>query len=155
MKCSQVRQMISRYVDQDLDEHEETSLKLHADACPACKEALEQQMIIHGLFASVGSFEAPYGFATSVIARIDEELRRASFWHFFTLQPVYLRAVEVAFALVIIVVGMVSGNLIVASKSSARPLTVQESFSLDLFQTTPPDSIGGLYVRLAEVTDEK
>ena len=36
-----------------------------------------------------------------------------------------------------------------------RPMTVRESFSLDLFQATPPDSIGGVYVTLAGATDER
>ncbi len=112
-------------------------------------------MAIHELFASVKNFEAPQGFAMRVMARIEEEKKRVPFWGFFTLQPVYLRAVEIAFALVIVVVGMISGNVMVATKTSGRPVTVQESFSLDLFQATPPDSIGGAYVRLAEAADEK
>jgi hypothetical protein len=45
---------------------------------------------------------------------------------------------------------MVSGNLLVAGRTPERPMTVQESFSLDLFQATPPDSIAGVYVTLAE-----
>jgi anti-sigma factor RsiW len=147
--------MISRYVDQDLDPDEKKALELHIGECPGCKEALEGQMAIHNLFSSAEKFEAPYGFATRVMARIEENEKRAPFWGFFTLQPSFLRAVEVAFALVVIFIGMVSGNLLVAGRTPERPLTVQESFSLDLFQATPPDSIGGVYVTLAGAADER
>jgi hypothetical protein len=89
------------------------------------------------------------------MARIEENAKRAPFWSFFTLQPTFLRAAEVAFALVVIFIGMVSGNLLVAGRATERPMTVQESFSLDLFQATPPDSIGGVFVTLAGAADEK
>ena len=150
MKCSHAKKMISRYVDQDLSPDEKAALKLHADECPLCREELEQHMIIHNLFASAERFEAPLGFANAVMARIEEKEGRASFWAFFTLQPFFLRAVEVAFALVIVVVGMISGNVIVANRIPERPVTLRESFSLDVFEPAPPDSIGGAYTALSE-----
>jgi hypothetical protein len=66
--------------------------------------------------------------------------------------------VEVAFALVIMIIGVFSGNLLVADRTSERQTvqaTVQKSFSLDLFQATPPDSVGGAYVRLMGAGDER
>ena len=155
MKCSQVKPIISRYVDQDLDPDEKTTLEFHAAECPECREEVEEQMASHNLFGSAERFEAPYGFATRVMARIEENEKRAPFWDFFTLQPVFLRAAEMAFALVIVLIGMVSGNMLVASKTPERSMTVQESFSLDLFQATPSDSIGSIYVTLAGGNHEK
>ena len=148
MECAQVKQMISRYVDQDLDPQEKRSLEDHIGKCPSCQEAMEGQMAVHNLLAEAEKFEAPLGFATRVMARIEEKERRPSFWSFFTLQPAFLRMAEVAFALVIVFIGMVSGNLLVTSKLPERSVTVQETFSLDLFQATPPDSIGGIYMTL-------
>ena len=147
--------MISRYVDQDLNPDEKMALDLHLGECPGCKKAAEGQIAVHNLFASAEKFEAPFGLATSVMARIEENEKRAPFWGFFTLQPVFLRAVELAFALIVIGIGLVSGNLLVAGKAPERTITVQESFSLDLFQAAPPDSIGGVYVILTGATDEK
>ena len=150
MECTQIKQMISRYVEQDLAPHEKRTLEHHISECPNCQEAMEGQMAVHDLLTSAERFEAPFGFATRVMARIEEKERRPSFWSFFTPQPAFIRAIEVAFALVIVLIGMVSGNLLVTGKPPERPVTVQESFSLDLFQATPPDSIGGIYVTLAE-----
>ena len=150
MKCSQVKQMISRYIDQDLASYEKRTLEHHIGECPSCQEAMEGQMAVHNLFSSAEKFEAPLGFAAKIMARIEGKERRTSFWSFFTFQPVFLRAVEVAFALVVIFIGLISGNLLVAGRTPEKPLTVQESFSLDLFQATPPDSIGGVYVTMTE-----
>ncbi len=155
MECAQVKQMISRNVDQDLAPHEKKTLEHHIRDCSSCQEAMEGQMAVHNLLAEAEKFEAPLGFATRVMARIEEKERRPSFWSFFTLQPAFLRAVEVAFALVIFFIGMVSGNLLVSSEIPERPMTVQESFSLDLFQAAPPDSIGGIYVSLAGGNHER
>lgn len=148
MECAQIKQMISRYVDQDLDPQEQRTFEHHLRACPGCREAIEGQMAIHHLLGSAEKFEAPLGFATRVMARIEEKERRPSFWSFFSLQPAFVRMVEVAFALVIVFIGMVSGNLLVTSKLPERSVTVQETFSLNLFQATPPDSIGGIYMTL-------
>jgi anti-sigma factor RsiW len=155
MKCSQVKPMIDRYVDQGLDPSEKKAIEQHIGECPDCKDAVEEQLTVHNLFGSAVRFDAPYGFAPRVIARIEENEKRAPFWGFFTHQPVFLRAVEMAFALVVIFIGMVSGNLLVAGRAPERPITLQESFSLDLFQATPPDSIGGVYVKLTGATDER
>jgi hypothetical protein len=72
-----------------------------------------------------------------------------------TVRPVFLRTVEIAFALVIMLLGIVSGNMLVADMTPGTQPTIQESFSLDLFQATPPDSIGGAYMKLAGATDEE
>jgi anti-sigma factor RsiW len=155
MKCSQIRKMISPFVDDELGSEQAKIFISHIQGCSACREALEETESMHQLFGPAERFEAPYGFATRVMARIEEQETRPSFWSFFTLQPVFLRAVQVAFALVVIFIGLVSGNLLVTGKTPERPTTVRESFSLDLFQTTPPDSIGGVYVTLAGAADEK
>ncbi len=148
MKCSQIKKMISPFVDDELGPDQAKIFISHIEGCPACQEALEETKSMRQLFGPAEKFEAPYGFATRVMARIEEKETRPSFWSFFTLHPVFLRAVQVAFALVVIFIGMVSGNLLVTGKTPERPTTVQESFSLDLFQATPPNSIGGIYVAL-------
>jgi hypothetical protein len=147
--------MIARYIDQDLDPEEKKTFELHIGECPGCKEVVEGQIAVHHIFGSGERFEAPYGFATRVMARIEEYEKRVSFWGFFTHQPVFLRVAEMAFALVVVFIGMVSGNLLVAGRTQIQTTTVQESFSLDLFQATPPDSIGGVYVKLMGASDER
>ncbi len=150
MKCSKVKKMVSPYVDEELNPPEKRAFELHIDGCPVCKHALEEHVTVHHLFASVPRFEAPVGFSTRVMARLqaEEKTRFSWLWQLFILRPFFLRAVEVAFALVVILIGMISGNMLVGERAPERQVSMEEFFSLGLFQATPPDSIAGVYVSL-------
>ena len=67
-----------------------------------------------------------------------------------------MRAAQVTFALVVITMRILSGNLLVAEKTETieQAAVVREAFSLDLFQATPPDSIGGIYSTLMRPNHE-
>jgi len=151
MKCQKIRKMVSQYMDGELNPHKRRSFDLHIRDCLLCKHELEEQIGLHKLFASAERFEAPLGFSTRVMAHLQEreETRFSRLWHLLVARPLFLRTVEVAFALIIIFIGMVSGNLLVADRRPERQATIEESFSLDLFRATPPGSIGGIYVSLA------
>ncbi len=155
MQCSGIRELISSYIDDQLGPDEKEAFSCHIRSCPGCREALEEVQSVHELFASAERFSAPYGFTTRVMASLETK-EPSRWWAFFTLRPFVLRAMEVAFALIVVITGMLFGHLLVADRVlPQRPVTIQESFSLDLFQATPPDSIGGVYVALAEATHEK
>jgi anti-sigma factor RsiW len=155
MQCSGIRELISSSIDDQLGPDEKEAFSFHLRSCPGCREALEEVQSVHELFASAERFSAPYGFATRVMASL--EAKEPSRWSaFFTLRPFVLRTMEVAFALMVVITGMFFGPLLVADRGlSHRPVTIQESFSLDLFQAAPSDSIGSVYLTLAEATDEK
>jgi anti-sigma factor RsiW len=157
MKCSQITKMISRYIDDDLGPEKKRLFELHAQNCSGCRKELEEIRAVHELFTSAERFPAPHGFTTRVMADLEEK-EPSWLWGLFAVRPFFLRAVEVAFALVVVIIGMISGSALVADRTSGRQTvqaTVQESFSLDLFQATPPDSIGGAYVRLMGAGDER
>ena len=157
MKCSQIEKMISRYIDNELDSEEKESFALHVQDCSGCRKELEEVQAVHELFASAERFPAPHGFTTRIMANLEAK-EPSWLWQLFTLRPFALRAVEVAFALIIMIIGVFSGNLLVADRTSEKQVvqaTVQESFSLDLFQAAPPDSVGGAYVRLMGADDER
>ena len=53
-------------------------------------------------------------------------------------------------------IGIISGNLLLPERTDPIGQTaVQETFSLDLFQAMPPDSIGGIYGTLMRPSHEK
>jgi len=114
MKCSRIQKMISRYIDDELSLDEKRSFALHIQDCSGCRKELEETQAVHELFASAERFSAPYGFTTRVMANLEEK-ESSGFWGFLALRPFFLRAVEVAFALVVVIVGIISGNLLVAS----------------------------------------
>ena len=154
MKYRHVKKMISQYVDDDLTPEEKKDFDAHIRSCASCREELEEARALRRLFASAQRFPAPYGFPTRVLANLDEKegprVRGP-----LGFRPWFLKAAQVAFALVIIAIGIISGNLLLAEKTDPIGQTaVQETFSLDLFQATPPDSIGEIYNTLMRADHE-
>ena len=155
MQCSGIQELISSYIDGELGPEEKEAFSFHIRSCPGCREALEEFQSVHKLFASTERFSAPYGFTARIMANLETK-EPSRLWAFFALRPFALRAMEVAFAFIVVLTGMLFGHLLVADRVfPQRPVTIQESFHLDLFQSTPPDSIGGIYVALAEAANEK
>jgi anti-sigma factor RsiW len=138
--------MISPYMDDRLDPDERGSFDFHIRSCAACRKILEETRALHQMFASARRFPAPYGFATRVLGNI-EDMESSRLRRFPGFKSFFLRSAEVAFALAIITIGLVSGSLLLEDRMPVhRQVTLQDSFSLDLFQATPPDSIGGIYL---------
>lgn len=154
MHCAEIRKQISSFIDDRLGRDEKEAFLSHMRNCTACRKVLEEEKAVHELLASAERFSVPYGFTTRVMANLTEE--PASWWAAFTRRPLILGAVEWGFALIVIVSGLLFGNLLVSERVPPQgPVSVQESFSLDLFQAAPPDSISGVYVALAEAANEK
>jgi len=149
MECKRTRKMISQYIDEVMGPDEKKDFVSHIRDCAACREVLEESRAVHQMFASVERFSAPYGFATRVLANLVEieEKREARPWGLLGLRSFFPRAAQVAFALAVMIIGIISGDqLLVDRTRSYGQATVQEVFSLDLFQAMPRDSIGGIYL---------
>ncbi len=155
MKCTHARKMISQHMDDELSPDEKKDVDSHIQSCASCREGLEEIRALHGLFASAERFPAPYGFATRVLANLEEK-EGSRFRRLFSIRPLFLRVAQVAMVLVVMTVGITSGNLLLAERTDLIGQTaVQETFSLDLFQAMPPDSIGGIYNTLMRPSHEK
>jgi predicted anti-sigma-YlaC factor YlaD len=155
MKCTKIRKLISSYIDDQLGPDEKNDFVSHIRNCPGCRKALEEVQTVHELFTSAERFSVPYGFTTRVMANLEAK-EPSRWWAFFTHRPLVLRTLEVAFALIVVMIGVISGNLLIADNvTTKQSATIQESFSLDLFQATPSGSIGGVFVKLVGATDEK
>jgi len=157
MKCSEVKELISRYVDDDLGPDEREAFTLHVRDCAGCRTELEEIQVLDTLFASAERFTAPPGFATRVLAHLEEQ-QRSTFWSFLAFHRTLFRAAELVLALVVFMIGAVSGNVLMTGRTSEKQTVlanVQTSFSLDLFQATPPGSVGGAYVSLMGAADER
>ncbi len=145
MKCSKARKWMSQYLDDELAPGEKQAFALHVRACAACREELEGLRTVQQTFSAAERFPAPYGFATRVMANLEEEATWLQ--RLMGRRPFFLRTAEVAVALAVMTLGLISGNLLLEDKTPVdRHAAVRESFSLDLFQAAPPDSIGGIYL---------
>jgi anti-sigma factor RsiW len=155
MRCLKIPKQISTYIDDQMNSDEKKVFSGHLQNCPDCQEALQEAQALHELLTSAEHFSAPYGFTTRVMANLTAE-DSSPWWAVFTRRPLVLRAMEWGLALIIVLTGMVFGNLLMTDRADPnRAATLQEYFSLDLFQATPPDSVGGVYVALAEAPHEK
>jgi len=142
-------------MDDALSPDEKKNFDLHIRSCASCREELEETRALRRLIASARRFPAPSGFATRVLANLDEK-KGSRVLGLFGFRPLFLRAAQVAFALVVMTVGITSGNRLLAERTDHIGQTaVKETFSLDLFQATPPDSIGGIYNTLMESRNER
>ncbi len=155
MRCKQARQMISQYIDEALGPDAKKAFASHIRDCAACREEMEEIRAVHQMFASAERFSAPYGFATRVLANLEEK-EGARPWSLLGFKTFFLRTAQVGFALVVMIIGIISGNLLLADRTSPYGrTTVAEAFSLDLFQAAPPDSIAGVYVALMGASHER
>jgi len=155
MECTRMRSMISQYMDGELSPDEKEAFLSHIRSCASCAKELEETRALRRLFASAESFPAPFGFAARVLANL-EEREASGLRRLLSIRPFFVRAAEVAFALAVMTVGIISGNLLVSDiNSPSGQATVQEAFALNLFQATPPDSIGGAYVTLMGADHER
>jgi anti-sigma factor RsiW len=145
--------MISPYVDDRLSPAEREGFISHIRGCADCRQLLEETQALGHLFASAETFHAPYGFAARVLANVQE---RGPSWlgRLSASRPLFLRVVEVALVLIVFFIGLISGNALVADKGAIqRQANIQQALSLEVFQATPPDTIGAVYVTIMEARD--
>ena len=148
MKCSKTK-IASAYIDDELGEKDKASFEAHAHGCPACSARLSAFRDLQRGFAGSVRHPAPFGFSTRVAASIAEQKPgRTAF-------PVLVRFAEVVIILLMMTVGVLSGGFLAGGVQGQRMANVASSFSLEVFEAAPPDSLGGVYLAMTEANDEK
>lgn len=72
--------------------------------------------------------------------------------------PIILFLARLAQAVAIVIViafGILSGSLVIKGYPPDKTRDVMASLSLDMFDPAPPGSLGGVYLAMTEVRDEK
>ncbi len=150
MNCPDLEN-ISAYLDGELVEKKRISLESHLQGCSRCKAALGEMRSLRTRFRSAERYEAPYGFSTRVMARAAEFERKKSPW----IVPLSVRLAEAAFLLVVITVGILAGTVMMTGSTVKKSADIVSTFSLDVFDPAPPGSLGGAYLAMTEVQNEK
>lgn len=150
MKCSKAHKLISPYIDGELPESDIKTLEDHIKVCLNCRAELEEGKQLHDLFSQTDMYKAPYGFHTRVMANLGsgntEESPRV---------PVLARFAEALTIIMVITFGILSGSLLIKGNQPDKAKDVIASLSLDVFDSAPPGSLGGVYLALTEVRNEK
>lgn len=142
---------ISAYLDQELPGGERAELETHLQGCAECGAALRAMRSLRAAFANAERHQAPYGFKARVMARTAEPGAKRSPW----FVPVLTGFAEAAVLLMVITVGILAGRIMTDSPPAAPAASIASSLSLDLFDATPPDSLGGVYLAMTEAGNEK
>lgn len=156
MRCGRIRKMMSAYIDDELTSSAKEAFLLHIGKCKRCGKELEEAQAVHQLFAKAERTPAPYGFTLRVMANLEPEyLPGKSIRDLFTLRPFLPKAAAVVMMLAVMVFGIITGTHL-ATNSARNPeqATIKQELALDLFQATPPDSIGGAYADMMETRNE-
>lgn len=150
MSCPKT-EIISAYLDQEMGLREKTSVETHLQGCSSCSQRVEELRSLRRTFATAASHPAPYGFATRVMARTAGLEKKKSPW----FVPVFIGFAEAAVLVIVITMGMLAGNVMTNGSSAAKTTNIASSLSLDMFDATPPGSLGGAYLAMTEVRNEK
>lgn len=150
MKCSKAHKLISPYVDGELAERDIESLEDHLKVCHKCRTEFEEGRVLHHLFANSDKFKAPYGFHTRVMANISSGKIRGS-----SKIPFFVRFAEGFVIIVVIALGILSGSFLTKGYMPDKARDIMASLSLDVFDPAPPGSLGGVYLAMTEVRNDK
>ncbi len=150
MSCPKTKH-ISAYLDKELGLGEKADFEAHVQGCASCSHTLEEMRSLRAAFANVARHPAPYGFAARVMARTVDLEKKKSPW----FVPLSIRFAEAAVLLVVITVGILAGKAMTNSSPKVQKTSIASSLSLDLFDATPPGSLGGASLAMTEVRHEK
>ena len=150
MSCPKTK-LISAYLDNEVGLGEKTAFEAHVQGCNRCSQSLEELRSLRAAFSTTQRHQAPYGFATRIMARTREVEKQQTPWHV----PLIVRFAEAAVLLVVITVGILAGKVMTNNPSAAPATNITSSLSLDMFDATPSGSLGGAYLAMTEVRNEK
>jgi anti-sigma factor RsiW len=148
--------MMSLYIDNELSPVDKETFFLHIKSCPHCSKELAESQAVHQLFTKAEKSPAPYGFTARVMENLEQrETPRTKIREFFLFRPLLPRFAGVVLALSVMVLGTITGNLLVTDRVSQNNATIEQAFSLDVFQANPPGTLEGAYAGIMEVDNER
>ena len=150
MSCPKSK-LISAYLDKEMGFGEKTAFETHLQGCNSCSHSLEEMRSLRAAFANAERHQAPYGFATRVMARTAALEKKRAPWSV----PLFIRFAEAAALVIVITIGILAGTVMTNERSAVTATNIASSLSLDLFDAAPPGSLGGAYLAMTEVRNEK
>lgn len=149
--CSEIKEFISLYIDDELEPDKRKELEEHIDSCGVCRNELNELMRIIGLCRNIAVVELPGNFRIDLHQKLLEVQGHAE----GTVKPVFFRtkyfklfsSVAAVFLLIFLLKGFFSFDLFPnekASESSDRIDMMAESPAQDSAQMKAalPDSAG-------------
>lgn len=112
MKCETVRNMISSYIDRDLNNIEKAELEKHLAECKECREEYESLLDIIAVCGNLEEVELPQSFRTELHQRLVEEKKKKNFFSGILGNNHMKMATGLVAAMLVIAIGIGSGPLL-------------------------------------------
>jgi hypothetical protein len=140
MRCDQVQERLSEYLENRLDAENHTSVHDHLSSCPHCQAEAQGLAQTLQAVADLPIVEPPPGFSQRVMASIREEAARPNLWQRLFLPFMIKIPIH---AMAILLVGGFAVYLYQANKpvqtevAKLAPTEPQTALEKDLFSQTP------------------
>ncbi len=112
MKCETIRNMISSYIDKDLNDIEKTELEKHLAECEQCREEYESMLDIIAVCGNLEEIELPQNFRTELHQRLVEEKKKKNFFGSFLGNKSMKMATGLVAAALVIAIGIGGSSLL-------------------------------------------
>ncbi len=133
MRCDQVQERLSEYLEDLLDAESHTSVHDHLSSCPHCQAEAQALSQTRQAVADLPSVEPPPGFSQRVMSRVREESERPNLWHRLFL-PLRIKIPIHAMAILLV------GGLAVYLYQVNKPVQTEVAF-MKPSEPLPPASI--------------
>ncbi|NPV69283.1 MAG: DUF4349 domain-containing protein [Firmicutes bacterium] len=110
MRCEELRELLSAYLDGELNPEEAAAVESHLDTCPACAPEFADLRRTVELCHAVGEVDMPENFHSELMRKIEAKQARSGILHRLGVdrwKPAYRTAAAVA-AVVVVSVGISS-----------------------------------------------
>ncbi len=148
--CSIVKKHLPLFVDDELSTTDRKEVEAHVRMCSDCANELEDMQIMQQMFRYADKYRAPFGFTERVLAEAVSQHKQKS-----VFIPCFAKVAEAFVLMIIIAVGIASGNFLMQGQPSQKSDSLATIFSLDIFETAPPGSIGDAYLAVEGSDYEK
>lgn len=130
MKCEVIKNMISEYVDKDLNDIDKQEFENHLSKCPECMDEYESIFEIKSICGSLEEVELPSDFRTELHQKLMEEKGKKRFGRFLGRRGMKAAA-GISAAVLVIAIGigsfsMLNGNRYKTATESAAPSSAPE-----------------------------
>jgi len=164
MRCKDMRDLLSAYLDDELRPHLRAKLESHLQSCQNCQQALARLRRLAFLLENTWAPPLPEGFANRVMTQARERVTRRQHQvgtrsggiHWWMSMSIPMRAATAA----VLIVGAAAGLLMAwdtwqdsATRPAASVTTAQSDpaalYNLDYLADAPVGSLAQVYLTLA------
>lgn len=112
MKCETIRNMISSYIDKDLNDIEKAELEKHLTECEQCREEYESMLDIIAVCGNLEEVELPQNFRTELHQKLEEEKKKKNLFGNFLGKTGTKMATGLVAAALVIAIGIGGSSLL-------------------------------------------